>query len=514
MRKIFLLLSLFGTFQSNCFSKILDIQAPGQCALYDRADYKLKLEGHWSNPYLQEDVRLDMLFVSPDGKEGLLPCFFDGFDWASRFAPQVVGEYKVRFVLYEKGEKTDESSTYSLVVNKSDLKGFLHPRDNWTLQFDNGELFRGVGENICWESRVSDDNQFSREYNENADLYNYDVMLPKLARFGGNFTRMWMCSWNFPIDRQSNFNNKRYEPTAEYFNPSAIERLDHVMDLAESLNIKIMLCMGQGDVRADSTFFTSDRDKTRYRNRLRYIVARWGYSPSVAMWEFFNEIDNIQFADSKHPIPASYIVEWHSEMAKYLREIDPYNHIITTSISHRDLTGLNDIPEIDINQKHIYRNVIDIPKTIIDYTSRHGKPYIIGEAGYEWDWNLNFENFVDGMNMDFTRAMWYGIFNPTPVTPMSWWWEWFDRKGTMARIADIRAISDKMMEAGNGTFEQLKVVVEGNEGYAVKCGKKIFVYIFNPGKNIIKEATVVDGARNRKLRGLKIEPLKEQVIEL
>lgn len=514
MKQIVALLSLLLAVHLNASAKILDVTAPSTCSLYGRADYCLKLEGHWTNPYLQEDVRLDMLFVDPDGNEGLLPCFFDGYDFAARFAPQKKGEYSIRFVLYEKGKKTDESKPFKLNVTDSDAKGFLHPHDLWTLQYDNGELFRGVGENICWESRDTDDNPFARQYNENADLYNYDVMLPKLAEYGGNFTRMWMCAWNFPIDRQDNFNNKRYAPSAEYFNPSAVKRLDHVVELAESLDIKIMLCMGQGNVRADSTFFVSDRDKTRYRNRLRYIVARWGYSPSIAMWEFYNEIDNIQFADSKHPIPAEYIVDWHTEMSKYLRDIDPFDHIITTSISHRDLEGLNDIPYIDINQKHIYKNTKDIPKTILDYSAKHSKPYIIGEAGYEWDWNLNFENLVDGLNMDFTRAMWYGLFNPTPVTPMSWWWEWFERHGTMPRIADVRSVHDKMMAAGNGSFEQLKVVVEGNDGYAVKCGKKIFVYIFNPGEKTITKATVIDGKRQRKINGLKIESLKEQVIEL
>ena len=76
-------------------------------------------------------------------------------------------------------------------------------------------------------------------------------------------------------------------------------------------------------------------------NRLRYIVARWGYSPAIGMWEFFNEIDNIQFRDAKNPIPAEEIVAWHARMARYLKSIDPYGHPVTTSISHRDLEGLN-----------------------------------------------------------------------------------------------------------------------------------------------------------------------------
>ena len=100
-------------------------------------------------------------------------------------------------------------------------------------------------------------------------------------------------------------------------NASAVKRLDDVITLAESLDIKFMLCMGAGDVATDRNFFVSEEAKTRFRNRLRYIVARWGYSPAIGMWEFFNEIDNIQFRDKNNPIPAEDIVGWHTEMAKY-----------------------------------------------------------------------------------------------------------------------------------------------------------------------------------------------------
>ena len=126
-----------------------------------------------------------------------------------------------------------------------------------------------------------------------------------------------MCGFNFPIDQQDHFNNIRYEASDAYYNPSAIARLDHFVGLCERLGIHAMLCMGQGAVHADRAFFTGEPQARRYMNRLRYIVARWGYSPAIGMWEFFNEIDNIQFRDAKNPIPAEEIVAWHARMARY-----------------------------------------------------------------------------------------------------------------------------------------------------------------------------------------------------
>ena len=497
---------------------IIGITGPTHISQYEKAEFSIRItEGVWMNPYLQEDAAVDMEFYAPDGSHGVLPCFYSGADslWTARFTPTKEGTYSLRFIYFENEDFAADLDDITLKVAASEAKGFLRPRDAWTFQYDNGEPFRGIGENLCWESRAEDDNPHLKELHEQADVYNYDVMLPKLKEHGGNFTRMWMCSWNFPIDRHADFNNPRYVPSEEYFNPSAVERLDHVIELADSLGIKIMLCMNQGDVPADEDFFTSEDAKIHYKNYLRYIVARWSYSPAIAVWEFFNEVDNIQFADPEDPIPAEDITAWHAEMAKYLRDLDAHGHMITTSVSHRDIENLNNIPEIDFNQRHIYKATADIPQTILRYEAEYAKPYVIGEAGYEWDWHKDFNEIADGLDMDFTRAMYYGLFNPTPIVPMSWWWEWFDSRGTDAKIAEVRALSDQMLEAGGGSFEPLEVKVAGGDGYAVRCGEKIFVYIFNPTDKPIKTFSVVAGDhKTYRYKDLDILPNQELIVTL
>ena len=367
-------------------------------------------------------------------------------------------------------------------------------RDNWTLAYDNGKPFRGVGINLCWESRTKDDSKFFSALHEQHDRFNYDVMLPDFAENGGNFTRMWICDWNFPIDRQDGFNNHRYVETTEYMNRSAAERLDHVLNLCEDLDIKVMLCMGQGKVVADRAFFNCPEAKTRYRNYLRYIVARWGYSPAVGMWEFFNEIDNVQHNAPDGVIPAEEIVAWHDEMSTYLAGLDPFQHIRTTSISHRDLAGLNDLANLDINQKHIYNATHVVPETIDAYIEKHGKPYIVGEVGYEWDWSKNFDDFADGMNMDFRRAFWYGLFSQTALTPMTWWWEWFDEHQMIPYMKNARLVSDMMLKAGKGDFQRFQTVKDGKaEAYAVRCGKRTFVYVYNGNEEVLDNISIEIG---------------------
>lgn len=54
----------------------------------------------WKNPYLQEDIALDMFITSPSGKALTLPCYFESGEsgkesvWKARFSPQETGHLK------------------------------------------------------------------------------------------------------------------------------------------------------------------------------------------------------------------------------------------------------------------------------------------------------------------------------------------------------------------------------------------------------------------------------------
>ena len=510
-------------------AQILSVDGPKRVPRYGRADFTIVLQGTWNNPYLQEEVTLDMVLTAPSGRTLTLPCYFvEGESggrshWAARFTPQEKGRYSYVFRYAEKGHPVSESPKGRFEAGKPAGHGILHTREwnDWVLYFDDGTPFRGVAENICWESRDRDDSKFFSELHEQGDRYNYDVMLPQFAAAGGNFCRLWMCSWNFPIDRHWNFNNRRYTESDAYFNPSAVARLDHTVELGEKLGISFMLCMGAGEARTDHDFFVSPEAKARHRNYLRYIVARWGYSPAIGMWEFFNEIDNIQFRDNAHPIPAADIVDWHTEMAAYLKKIDPFGHIVTTSISHRDLEGLNDVKDMDINQKHIYRATSSIPETIVRYEKAHGKPYVIGEFSYEWDWSKNFDDFGEDMDLDFKRGLWYGLFSPTPITPMSWWWEYFENRGMVPYFRNVRYVNDRMLKVGKGSFEPVEVEADGAEAFAVRFGGIVYVYAYNPSSQpvsvlripaptyalrIAPKVTPLDFAKHRFKGGKRIAP--------
>lgn len=466
---------------------------------FEKVEFALSLKAPFINPYDSRDIALDMILTSPSGRSMTLPCFYvqgtkKASTWKAHFAPQESGDYLYHFCLTRKNAKPENTLENSFNAEASSKDGFLHINDFWTLKFDSGKLFRGIGENVGWESRDFED-----------EKYTYNYLLPTLADNGANFFRCWMCPWNLPLEWKKVSATKRYADSAEYFNPGGIRRMDEFIDLAQSLGLYIMLALDShnaliinnqweinnyniangGPAATPTEFFTLDEAKARYKNRLRYLVARWGYSTHIAAWEFFNEIDNAVFTSSpenEEIIPQSVVTQWHDEMISYLKSIDPYRHIVTTSVSHRDIAGMNDLASIDLNQKHIYKHTELIRPEIDAYIKKHNKPYVIGEFAYEWDWNLDFSAFAAEMDQDYKRGLWYGLFSPTPILPMTWWWEFFDQRKMTPYFKGVREIGDRMLAAGVGSFKATPIVAEGLEAFAVTCGRTVFACLLNNSK--------------------------------
>ena len=235
-------------------------------------------------------------------------------------------------------------------------------------------------------------------------------------------------------------------------------------------------------------FFTDSEAKRIYKNKLRYIVARWGYSPNIACWELFNEIDNvIDLLD----LPPKNIVNWHREMADYLKKIDPYKHLISTSISHREIPDLWQIDNIDFSQHHLYGphgDLSDIKNSIEEYIDDFNKPDVIGEFAAGWK----------GPGKDFTateyektmhNGLWRGMFSPTPILPLPWWWEWHYHKGHYFHFNAAANFVERMLQDSGEVLKEISVEsVDGDiEVMGLKSGSEMFLWLRNPNQDEEKD---------------------------
>jgi hypothetical protein len=474
-------------------------------ARFERVDFVITLTATWRDPFQADDIRVDLDLVAPSGRHVILPAYFERGEsgqtsvWHARFAPREAGSYRGHFTLVAQGaQSTSQEVAFSVAPSAS--KGFLHVATPWIFRFDTGEPFRGIGENLCWEARAFDDSAHFKALHENP-RYNYEYLLGTLSSNGGNFFRTWMCAWNLPLEWKKVSDTARYVDDPGHFNASAIQRMDQLVELAHRTDTYFMLALDPhgsllgpgwdtnpynqkngGPAATPADFFTNPAARRQYQDRLRYLVARWGYSPHLAVWEFFNEVDNAMYSQKAGRIPDEGVTAWHAEMSAYLKQLDPYERPITTSVSHREVAGLPGIPSIDLNQRHIYKNTDSIPSTLRTRVQETGKPYIIGEYSYEWDWTKDFNQFAPQMDADFKNGLWLGLFSPTPVLPMSWWWEFFDERKLPAYFARVRALHEMMLSAGHGEFAEFAVEWKGpplRHVLAVKCGTTRFVFLAN-----------------------------------
>ena len=267
---------------------------------YSRVDFVVMLKAVWLDPFASDDIKLDLELASPSGARILLPAYFERGEseatsvWMARFTPREVGVYKGRFVLVKRGSELSSASVM-FTVGPSSGRGFLQLASPWTLRFDNGEIFRGIGQNLGWEARALDDSRYFKDLHENS-RYNYEYLLGTLSAHRGNFFRTWMCAWNLPLEWKTVRDTARYSNDSGHFNRSAIQRMDQLVDLAASTDTYFMLALDPhgslldagwennnynarngGPAKSPAEFFTSSEARIQYKDRLRYLIARWGF---------------------------------------------------------------------------------------------------------------------------------------------------------------------------------------------------------------------------------------------
>ena len=214
-----------------------------------------------------------------------------------------------------------------------------------------------------------------------------------------------------------------------------------------------------GWLKDGSKFWTDERARKLYKQRLRYLVARYGYSPNVWAWEFWNELGR----------EADETVAWHAEMAQYLKEIDPNRHLVTTS--HWGTNAESSprtwaVPEIDFTQTHNYAGAESIRHRTARMLALSPKPHVVGEGGGP---AAGKDGSVDPDGIDFHNSLWAAALSGAAGTTLPWWWRerlepknLFWHYAAFARFAKTVPWTEEKLEPLPADAVHVSVSVEGD----------------------------------------------------
>ncbi|MCU0913404.1 MAG: DUF5060 domain-containing protein [Planctomycetes bacterium] len=265
-------------------------------------------------------------------------------------------------------------------------------------------------------------------------------------------------------------------PVRGYYNPLDCFMLDQLVEAAEHHGIYLMLCAITRDLYMNAL---SKVDSPEYRlavadakKFLRYAVARWGYSTSVAAWEYWNEMD-----------PGKPTDRFYAEVGDYLAAVDVYGHLRTTSTwapSARDCRH----PQLDIAQTHHYMrpdddDFQDEVESIVRQTrflrdNAPAKPALIGEFGLATaKWGLNDYMKQDRDGVHFHNCLWASAFAGSSGTAMFWWWEVLDQQNAYRHYQPLAAFLANVAPAGleptTATTSEPRLRLLGRQGTDRAC---------------------------------------------
>ena len=434
----------------------------GRVRRYEPFEILVELNADYENPYDPDDVRLRAEFVGPSGKK----TFVDGFyiepyrvtlgrteglvrngdpHWRVRFTPNQVGHYRYTLTLTDRGGKEYPSAAGQFTCDPSEANGFLRvsPRDGHYLEFESGKPFMGlgIGGHMWGNDRPS-------------CIRRCRSWMSDLAAFDGNTMSVTMETVS-----QGVFSLDALDPLGANYDQENAARLDYVLGMAERRGVYLLVNMFQtalfqpkhwakskynkarGGPCETATEFFSNAEAMRMQQRaIRYMVARWGYSPNVMVWELCNEVNYSQ-ASREQP---QLVRDWHREMTAYLRRIDPYGRPLSTcfgSSDAREDPAIWRLPNIDTTIIHIYTNSI-VPDLWRRMGTKwqYGKPCIGGESGIPFP-TVDRAWEKDPKGLHFHNCLWASVLSGGAGNVLHWWasryWNPLDLAPQFQPIADF-----------------------------------------------------------------------------
>ena len=441
---------LLGSGISTQAASIQSISDNGPVGNYEKFEIGYDLGRTYSNPFDPAQIDVTVEFKSPTGKLHSVKGFIyqdyertgdihqqtltpkGGLGWKARFAPDEVGEWSYS-IRAKDDSSTATASPRSFKVESSSNRGFVRisTNDPEYFAFDNGGCYFPVGENMGWSG--------------SGRTFQFDKWIGSLAENGGNFIRVWQAGWHTEYEWAYSYPATTLLPGNYLDRLREAWELDHILDLATQKNIYVMLCLinhGKFSTTNDSNWkdnpynkkanpkggfldkpeelWTNDKAKMFIQRNWRYLVARYANYTSLQSWELFNEMEWIDHYSSSVTLSAKF----HQEMGDYLRSIDPYGHLVTTSYAHA-LQWPTTVWDSGMQfvQEHNYggMDMAQVADGLIGGMRAKcpGKPAWIGEMGI----GDGAEVKLDPTGIFIHGTQWGSLTAKASGAGFPWWWD-------------------------------------------------------------------------------------------
>lgn len=492
---------------------------------YEKLELQIELRATYENAYDPGQVDLSAEFTAPSGRVWKIWGFYNPSStsslWMVRFAPTETGTW--RYVIkFKDTVGSAESRPAEFSVTESRRPGFVGIAANKRyLQYSNGSPFYGVG---LW-------------YNDGSDRFNSGTIteegLDSLKQHGANL----ISFFNLPIETMGTGLGR--------YDQGLAGRLDQVFDWCEKRDMLISwniwfhshfseaVGTGAGDrryqhnpyrlVAAADKYFTSE-EAWKYTEKLyRYMVARWGYSRSLALWFVDDEINGTdgwaQGTQAPNGLsgpsaPGSAGAEkWCLRVHNWLKANDPYGRPTTGTLNGSiEQWWPNGYRIFDIAAREIYETqghlfpksgkpdlIADHPlkASYLNYATQtqnlwsgFEKPAMIGETGYS---DTFYEPGSPGYLSLYHNALWAGLANGLCMTPLWWSYGSMINESVVTRSLTYFARFVGNINFSGGPWTAVALRVSTGDGWAVESPAMTFGWVVNPMSGAARETFTVPG---------------------
>ncbi|MBL7110860.1 MAG: PKD domain-containing protein [Bacteroidales bacterium] len=479
------------------------LSAPRILTLAPETNKKIEIIFHvnriYDNVYDPDEVKIDAVITYPDGDTAQIPCFYyigtkyrngqwttepEFQVWMLRFISEQDGDHALKLKILD-NDVFEETNAYHFNVSPGATKGVIRP-DSINKQYfrhSTGEPFYPLGINAAWNS-----------------IEDYTQIINNLSQGQANVFRYW----HTPFARQAlEWDEDFYHPYdgLGIYSQEAAAMSDSLLELCEAKDIYMQLAIFQhgpfsenvnpmwatnpynsangGFVDRAEKYFYNSECKAQTKKLLRYIVARWAWSKNLFAWEFFNEVQFTGIHNSQTAAWFPGVLQWHSEMSRYMKSIDPYGHLQTTSAADDQLPLLDTVATLDNLQYHLYYSEPYLLETQagLDYRFRDellNSSVVNGEYGTR-----------DGADVPFDmqrHAIWNGIM--TQVPRYMWIWDHYLQSswaGLFTMPAEYLADEDFSREEDLQDYDvTLSHPTKELKSYGLSTGKNYYGYIYDP----------------------------------